>query len=478
MRATIGRATWIIGLGVSLFSASGARAGTYVAGPLPSEFGGGFVPPDPKVLKNVQKASQESAKLAAAVEKCFAKGAQNFAKGKSTGVETCLEDPKKGVLPKFQAKIGKIADKAPGLPPCYDFVGGGSVVASLVKGFNEATYCDGAVPTPTPTAVATATPTGTPTPTATPSPTPTASPSPSPTPTPTASPSPSPTPTPTASPSPSPTPTPTASPSPSPTPSPSPSPSPTPTPTPTPTVAATPTPTPSPIVACATTKLVVAIDHDSFDPVTGASIFLGYQPGRINIINEALLDQVTPLTGVAGTFLVSDNDTNADLADDQLAVGLVTSGQGIPKGNFVEVLYDCVGGASRPTIADFTCTADLSSQFGSVAGTCQVVSIEYPPYMCNGLVATIVGTDEGETINGTANADVIHGRGGNDTINALGQGDVVCGGAGADTIDGGAGNDTLFGQSGNDAINGAGGTDVCNGGLGTDTFTNCETTIQ
>jgi hypothetical protein len=158
----------------------------------------------------------------------------------------------------------------------------------------------------------------------------------------------------------------------------------------------------------------------------------------------------------------------------------VTSGQNIPKGNFIEVLYDCVNGASRPTVADFTCTADLSTSFGeSVPGTCEVVSIEYPPYMCNGLVATIVGTDAGEPINGTANADVIHGRGGNDTITGLGQNDTICGGAGADTIDGGAGNDTIFGQSGADSLAGAGGTDVCNGGLGTDTFNaNCETQVQ
>lgn len=230
---------------------------------------------------------------------------------------------------------------------------------------------------------------------------------------------------------------------------------------------------------CATTKLVVAIDHDSLDPVTGASIFLGYPSSRINLIDESLVDQVLNLTGVGGTFLVSDNDSGGDPADDQIAAGLVTAGQAIPAGNFIEILYDCVSGASRPTAADFDCTADLSTQFGSTPGSCQVVSIEYPPYMCNGLVATIVGNDTSETIPGTANADVIHGRGGDDVITGLGQNDTICGGAGMDTIDGGAGNDTIFGQSGNDSLAGAGGTDTCNGGLGTDTFNaNCETQIQ
>jgi len=118
-----------------------ALAGTYVTGPLPSEFGGGFVPPNPAVLKNVQKASAEGAKLAASVEKCYSKGAANFSKGKATGVNTCLSDPSKGVLPKFQAKIAGIAGKAPGLPNCHNFAADGAIIASLVKGFNGAVYC-------------------------------------------------------------------------------------------------------------------------------------------------------------------------------------------------------------------------------------------------------------------------------------------------------------------------------------------------
>ena len=426
-----------------------AAAGTYVNGTLPSEFGGGFVPSDPAVLKNVQSASKESAKLAASLEKCWAKGAANFAKGKPTGVDVCLNDPRKGVIPKFNAKIAKIVAKSPGLPPCHDFVAGGATIATIVKGFNATTYCDVAGPTPT----ATATPTTTPVPTATPSPTASASPSPAPT----------------ASPSP----TPSASPSPAPTASPSPSPSPTPTPAP------TATPTPSPIVQCATTTLTVNIAYDSVDPVTGVSVFLSYPGNRINIINEALLEQVTNATGVSGTFLVADNDTNANAIDDQLAIGMITSGQNIPQGAFAQVLYDCVTGISRPTVQDFGCTVELADANGQpVTGTCQVTALQYPPYMCNGQVATIVGTDAGETINGTANADVIVGRGGNDTIPAVGQNDVVCGGPGNDTISGGAGSDTLFGNSGDDSIGGDGGTDVCNGGLGTDTFTGCETTIQ
>ena len=121
-------------------SASAAFAGTYVTGPLPSEFGGGFIPSDPAILKNVQKASKEGAKLAASVEKCYSKGAANYSKNKPTGVSTCLNDPAKGVLPKYNAKIAGIAAKAPGLPPCTN-PNGGTLIAGLVKGFNASVYC-------------------------------------------------------------------------------------------------------------------------------------------------------------------------------------------------------------------------------------------------------------------------------------------------------------------------------------------------
>ena len=122
-------------------SASVALAGTYVSGPLPAEFGGGSIPPNPGILKNVQKASKEGAKLAASVEKCYSKGAANFSKNKATGVNSCLNDPSKGVLPKFTAKINGIGAKAPGLPPCHDYAGDGNVIATLVKAFNPSTYC-------------------------------------------------------------------------------------------------------------------------------------------------------------------------------------------------------------------------------------------------------------------------------------------------------------------------------------------------
>jgi len=122
-------------------SASAAFAGTYVTGALPSEFGGGFIPPNPAILKNVQKASAEGAKLSASVEKCYSKGAANFSKNKATGVQACLNDLNKGALIKYAAKIQSINQKAPGLPTCSHFGANGLTIATLVKAFNPSTYC-------------------------------------------------------------------------------------------------------------------------------------------------------------------------------------------------------------------------------------------------------------------------------------------------------------------------------------------------
>jgi len=124
---------------VALFATS-AMAGTYVSGPLPSEFGGGRVPTSPDVFKAVGKASKEGAKLAGGAAKCYSKGAKNVSKGSPSGVTACLTDAKKGVLTKFTAKVTKISTKS-ALPPCHDFLSDGNLIVSLTKGFNPLVYC-------------------------------------------------------------------------------------------------------------------------------------------------------------------------------------------------------------------------------------------------------------------------------------------------------------------------------------------------
>ena len=115
-----------------------------------------------------------------------------------------------------------------------------------------------------------------------------------------------------------------------------------------------------------------------------------------------------------------------------------------------------------------------------------------PPVLCNGLPATIVGTDGNDYLVGTPRNDVIHGLAGNDTIFGLGGGDVICGGpgrdklygnsgkdklfggAGNDVLKGGTGRDRLLGQSGKDVMDGGSGFDRCDGGSGTDKARRCE----
>jgi Ca2+-binding RTX toxin-like protein len=65
---------------------------------------------------------------------------------------------------------------------------------------------------------------------------------------------------------------------------------------------------------------------------------------------------------------------------------------------------------------------------------------------CDGLRATIVGTNRADRIVGTDKRDVIVARGGNDVIRGGGGNDVICAGDGADTVHGGDGHDRIFGQ--------------------------------
>ncbi|MEM9564058.1 MAG: ExeM/NucH family extracellular endonuclease [Actinomycetota bacterium] len=99
--------------------------------------------------------------------------------------------------------------------------------------------------------------------------------------------------------------------------------------------------------------------------------------------------------------------------------------------------------------------------------------------MCNGLPATIVGTDGNDRLVGTSGDDVIVGLGGNDTLIGLAGNDVLCGGDGNDLLYGGGGDDEMFGEgdndraqagSGNDTFDGGDGNDYANGADGVDTL--------
>jgi Ca2+-binding RTX toxin-like protein len=115
-----------------------------------------------------------------------------------------------------------------------------------------------------------------------------------------------------------------------------------------------------------------------------------------------------------------------------------------------------------------------------------------PTAVCQGRVATIVGTAASEVLTGGPNADIISGQGGDDQINGVDGDDVICGdagkdkvaggngkdlldgGAGKDKLTGGKGKDRLLGGKGKDKLVGGKGKDACIGGKGKDTGKSCE----
>lgn len=89
---------------------------------------------------------------------------------------------------------------------------------------------------------------------------------------------------------------------------------------------------------------------------------------------------------------------------------------------------------------------------------------------CNGLPATIVGTNGDDVIVGTRGDDVIVAFDGDDIVRGGSGDDVICGGNGADTITGDRGADVLFGEKGKDHLEGSRGQDELYGGNGADTL--------
>jgi hypothetical protein len=83
-------------------------------------------------------------------------------------------------------------------------------------------------------------------------------------------------------------------------------------------------------------------------------------------------------------------------------------------------------------------------------------------------MATIKGTNSGETKTGTSAADLIYGYGGNDSLYGRAGNDLVWGGDGIDKIWGEAGNDTLRGEAQDDHIYAGDGDDLIYGGSGND----------
>jgi hypothetical protein len=125
-----------------------------------------------------------------------------------------------------------------------------------------------------------------------------------------------------------------------------------------------------------------------------------------------------------------------------------------------------IGGTTARRSAALLTTAAVAAAL-VVGGLASPAAAAQPT--CGGKVATIVGTDGGETIVGTAGDDVIVAKGGNDIVYGRGGNDIICGGGGADRLVGQGGHDRLFGGAGRDKLYGGAGDDRLHGGTGTDT---------
>ncbi len=90
--------------------------------------------------------------------------------------------------------------------------------------------------------------------------------------------------------------------------------------------------------------------------------------------------------------------------------------------------------------------------------------------LCNGLPATIIGTERNDVINGTNGDDVIVSLGGADNVAGKAGDDVICLGDGNDTINGGQGDDIILGEGGKDNLSGSTGNDSIDGGADRDTI--------
>ncbi|WP_421762513.1 calcium-binding protein [Devosia sp.] len=141
-----------------------------------------------------------------------------------------------------------------------------------------------------------------------------------------------------------------------------------------------------------------------------------------------VLDDITPLTSGADTYVGAQSNTQIDALEGD---DVVTTGAG------ADTVF---GGAGN-------------DQIHGGAGN-----------------DVLVGGAGNDVIYGGSGGDVIRGGDGNDRIAGEDGNDFITGDAGNDTLSGGAGNDLVFGGSGNDLISGDAGNDGLDGGDGSDTL--------
>jgi Ca2+-binding RTX toxin-like protein/pimeloyl-ACP methyl ester carboxylesterase len=214
----------------------------------------------------------------------------------------------------------------------------------------------------------------------------------------------------------------------------------------------------------------------------------------------ALVDAHTTAPYLSSQFpggQVNDLPPEADLVVTDTALEIEADASGSTDDNgIVSYDWDFGDGTTRSgaevethvfgAAGTYTVTVEVTDTIGQTDSASVEVTVAAAGPTCEGLPATLVGTDGDDNLTGTAGPDVIVALGGDDTVYGLGGDDTIClgdgddkawGNAGADTILGEAGNDDLYGNEdgdalwggdGNDMVFGSEGDDALNGGAGHD----------
>lgn len=187
------------------------------------------------------------------------------------------------------------------------------------------------------------------------------------------------------------------------------------------------------------------------------------------ILGGAGDDEINPGGGPDSVYGGPDDDTINVV--DGLADNLIDCGTGVdtvtadPTATEPASLFVDCETINRPGDPPPTCETDPDL---CPPPTCETDESLCPPepvvYKCDGIKATIVGTNHDETINGTNQRDVIVARAGKDKINPKKGNDLICAGDGVDSVSGSGGNDRALGQDGADNLKGGDGNDKLLGG--------------
>ena len=99
-----------------------------------------FVSPDKDLSRNQALASKELSRLSLNFEKCYAKAARDFSKGR-TEIETRLEACLAVVQLRYEVRITALESRGPGLPECADYRALAVETSANMQALNATTYC-------------------------------------------------------------------------------------------------------------------------------------------------------------------------------------------------------------------------------------------------------------------------------------------------------------------------------------------------